>query len=64
MGKSDEASKELEKLMVAKSPADLKPQAEALAKRRTVAFEKSRAEFVGSVGGEDRADADAEDDSD
>lgn len=62
MGKSDEASKELEKIMLAKSPADLKSQAEDLAKRRTVAFEKARAEFVHSKGGEDQAEG--EDDSD
>ena len=62
MGKSDEASKELEKIMLEKSPAELKPQAEQLAKRRSVAFQKSKAEFAQSVGGEDQADG--EDDSD
>jgi hypothetical protein len=62
MGRSDEASKELEKIMLEKSPAELKPEAEQLAKRRSVAFEKSKAEFAQSVGGEDQAEG--EDDSD
>lgn len=62
MSKSDEASKELEKVMLAKTPEDLKSQAEGLAKRRGEGFEKARAAFVQSVGGEDQAEG--EDDSD
>jgi hypothetical protein len=62
MGKTSDASAEQEKAMLAKTPAELKPQAEELAKRRKIAFEKATAAFASSVGGEDQADG--EDDSD
>lgn len=61
MGKSDEASKDLEKIMLSKTPADLKPEAEGLAKRRQGAFEKAKAAFAQSVGGEDQAEGEDED---
>jgi hypothetical protein len=64
MGKSDEAGEELEKVVLAKTPADLKPDAEKLASRRKAAFAKARAAFVNSVGGEDQAEAEGEDESD
>jgi hypothetical protein len=62
LGKTNEASIEQEKVMLEKTPASLKPDAEDLAKRRKAAFDKATAAFSQSVGGEDQADA--EDDSD
>lgn len=62
MGKTSVASEELSKIMLAKAPADLKPQAEELNKRREAGFKKATAAFENSQGGEDKADE--EDDSD
>lgn len=60
--KSDATSAELNEVMLAKTPASIKPQAEALSARRTTAFKNGRAAFDSSTGGEDQADA--ADDSD
>jgi hypothetical protein len=62
MVKSDEASAKLAEVMLNKAPASLKPDAEALNKRRVTAFTKGKATFEGSTGGEDQAEG--EDDSD
>jgi hypothetical protein len=62
LNKTNEVSTELEKVAMEKAPADLKPEAERLAARRKVAFEKALAAFGNSVGGEDQATE--EDDSD
>ncbi|TDZ27888.1 hypothetical protein C8035_v008531 [Colletotrichum spinosum] len=50
--KTEVASKELSHVMVAKAPADLKGDAEALEKRRAAAFQKATAVFAGATGGE------------
>jgi hypothetical protein len=62
MEKSDDVSAELAEVMLAKAPAAVKPEAEALNARRTTAFKNGRAAFAGLTGGEDQADA--ADDSD
>jgi hypothetical protein len=62
MAKTSAASVELSAVMLEKAPADLKPEAIALEKRRTDAFEKASAAFANAQGGEDKADG--EDDSD
>lgn len=62
MAKTSEVSAQQEKVMLAKIPANLKPEAEKLAIRRKIAFDKATAAFAQSVGGEDQADG--EDDSD
>jgi hypothetical protein len=62
MGKTSAASEDLSKVMLEKAPASLKPQAEALDKRREAGFKKATAAFANSQGGEDKADE--EDDSD
>ena len=65
LGKTAEASEALSNLMVAKAPADLKAEGEALAKRRNVAFEKALAVYGNATGGDDLADgADGAEDSD
>jgi hypothetical protein len=56
MQKSDEASLELSDIMLSKAPASIKPAAEELNVRRTVAFKNGRAAFEGLTGGEDQAD--------
>lgn len=62
MGKTSEASVKLEKTMLEKTPADLKPEAEKLSARREAAFKKAIGAFANAQGGEDQADG--EDDSD
>jgi hypothetical protein len=62
MGKTSEASVKLEKTMLEKTPAELKPEAEKLSARREAAFGKAIAAFANLSGGEDQADG--EDDSD
>lgn len=62
MTKTSEASSEQEKVLLEKTPTNLKPEAEQLAVRRKAAFEKATAAFAQSVGGEDQANG--EDDSD
>jgi hypothetical protein len=62
MQKSAAASDELSKVMLAKTPESIKPQAETLEKRRTDGFNKAQAAFAQSKGGEDQALG--EDDSD
>lgn len=62
MSKTEDASKNLSKIMLEKTPADLKSEAEALEKRRADAFAKGQAQFQGATGGEDQAEG--EDDSD
>ncbi|KAH7305751.1 hypothetical protein BKA65DRAFT_560073 [Rhexocercosporidium sp. MPI-PUGE-AT-0058] len=59
--KSREASMGLSKLMLEKAPAHIKPEAEALEKRRAAAFTKAVDTFANATGGEDQADG--EDDS-
>jgi hypothetical protein len=61
--KTGEVSVELEKVMLEKAPAALKPEAEKLTARRTAAFAKAQAAFAGATGGEDVAEGE-EDDSD
>jgi hypothetical protein len=60
--KMQEVSNELDKLVEAKAPADLKPKAEELGKRRKAALDKAIVAFAGAQGGEDAAEG--EDDSD
>lgn len=62
MTKTGEASADLEKVMLSKTPNDIKPQATALAARREVAFGKATAAFANAVGGEDQADGEDESD--
>jgi hypothetical protein len=62
MLKTGELSTQQEAMLLSKTPADLKPEAEKLAVRRKSAFDKAQAAFASSVGGEDKADN--EDDSD
>ncbi|ORY60789.1 uncharacterized protein BCR38DRAFT_459771 [Pseudomassariella vexata] len=62
LGKTSVVSEELENIMLSKAPDDLKAEAEALAKRRKVAFEKAMAIYSNASGGEDAAEG--EDDSD
>ncbi|KAE9965585.1 hypothetical protein BLS_007519 [Venturia inaequalis] len=62
MAKTSDASILLEKTMLEKTPAEIKPQAEALSARREAAFKKAIDAFAGASGGEDQADG--EDDSD
>ncbi|KIW04377.1 uncharacterized protein PV09_04661 [Verruconis gallopava] len=62
--KMGEVSEELEKIMMEKAPESLKPEAEKLAARRKVAFDKGNNAFAGLTGGEDNAEAEGEDDSD
>jgi len=61
MGKTSGASIKLEKIMLEKTPANLKPEAEKLSARREAAFSKAISAFANSQGGEDQADG--EDDS-
>ncbi len=61
VSKTEAASKELSDLMIAKAPANIKREAEALEKRRAGGFAKATAAFEGATGGE--ADADAVEDS-
>ncbi|KAL0941553.1 uncharacterized protein CTRU02_204316 [Colletotrichum truncatum] len=51
--KTEVASKELSDTMVAKAPASIKADAEALEKRRAAAFSKAVSTFAGATGGED-----------
>ena len=60
--KMQEVSNELDKLVETKAPADLKPKAEELGKRRAAALNKAIVAFANSTGGE--GEADGEDDSD
>lgn len=60
--KFEEVSKQLDKIVEEKAPADLKPKAEELNKRRQAALQKAVVAFANASGGE--ADADGEDDSD
>ncbi|KAK6538272.1 hypothetical protein TWF694_011151 [Orbilia ellipsospora] len=60
--KSQEASEELSKLMLDKTPEDLKSEAQALEQRRKATFEKASAVYAAAIGGEENADG--EDDSD
>ncbi|KAF3914634.1 hypothetical protein AA313_de0202379 [Arthrobotrys entomopaga] len=62
ISKSQEASEELSKLMLEKTPENLRSEAEALEQRRKVAFEKASAIYAAAIGGEENADG--EDDSD
>lgn len=62
MGKTDEAGKNLSRVMREKAPESLKGDAEALEERRAAIFTKGVATFQGSTGGED--DAEGDDDSD
>jgi hypothetical protein len=62
MNKSDQVGSELSAIMLAKAPASIKAESEALDKRRVEAFKKATSAFENSVGGEDQADGD--DDSD
>jgi hypothetical protein len=62
MAKTSEWSNEQEKVMLAKTADNLKPEAEELSKRRKFAFNKATAAFSKSVGGEDQANG--EDDPD
>jgi len=62
MLKSRDASQDLSKVMLEKSPPSLKEEAEKLDKRRAVGFEKANKAFAEASGGEDQADG--EDDSD
>jgi hypothetical protein len=56
LAQTNELSAEQERVMLAKTPENLKPEAEVLAKRRTAAFAKATAAFAQSVGGEENAD--------
>jgi hypothetical protein len=61
MAKTGAASVDLSAIMLEKAPESIKPDAIALEKRRTAAFDKATAAFANSQGGEDKADE--EDDS-
>lgn len=50
--KTEQASKELSEVMIAKAPASIKAEGEALEKRRAAAFAKATAAFAGATGGE------------
>ena len=60
--KMSEVSAELDKLVEEKAPANLKPKAEDLSKRRQAALKKAVDAFAGLTGGE--GEAEGEDDSD
>jgi len=62
MGKTSDASVKLEAVMLSKTPADLKGEAEKLSARRQAAFDKATKAYANAEGGEDQADG--EDDSD
>lgn len=62
VGKTEAASKELSLVMIDKTPASIKPEAEKLEERRNAAFTKAAGAFSSATGGEDEADV--EDDSD
>lgn len=62
MAKTSEASFEQERVMLGKTPADLKPEAEQLSARRRAAFDKATVAFAQSVGGEDQAEGEDESD--
>jgi hypothetical protein len=62
--KLQEVSGELDKIVETKAPANLKPQAEDLSKRRGAAIQKAVDAFAGATGGEAEADNQGEDDSD
>lgn len=51
--KTEAAGKELSHVMIAKTPAGIKTEAETLEKRREAAFNKATAAFAGATGGED-----------
>ncbi|WYZ37005.1 hypothetical protein EsH8_II_000511 [Colletotrichum jinshuiense] len=51
--KTEAAGKELSHVMIAKTPASIKTEAETLEKRREAAFNKATAAFAGATGGED-----------
>ena len=62
LNKFQEVSKQLDKIVEEKAPANLRAKAEDLNKRRQVALKKAVDAFTNASGGE--ADADGEDDSD
>lgn len=61
--KMQEVSTELDKIVETKAPAELKPKAEELSKRRQAALNKAIVAFANSTGGEEKA-GEEEDDSD
>jgi hypothetical protein len=61
--KTEEVSEELAAVALAKAPANLKPEAEALHAEVQAMFAKAKTAYAGVTGGEDAADG-KDDDSD
>ena len=62
LAKTEEASEELAVIALAKAPAELKPEAEAIHAHVRELFKKAKTSYAGATGGENLAEG--EDDSD